>query len=177
MSKVGRFLNSEWLVVRAQIALGVIFVAAAWPKLLAPPVFAKNIWAYDMLPDVLVTSMAVFLPAVEMVVGLALIIGYKPRAAAWITVVLLVQFMIALAFNAFIRENPVNCSCFELNPAPKTCAMLLWEMKELIVRDAAFLLLAGHVIRVRGRGADAPDLLEPAARGLGPAPPPDQSAG
>lgn len=162
MSALKSFLGSEWLAVRVQIALGCIFVAAAWPKLLAPPVFAKNVWAYDMLPDVLVTLMAVMLPAVELVVGLALILNFMPRAAAWVSVLMLLQFMIALAFNAYIRENPVNCSCFELNPAPKTCATLLWEMKELLLRDVAFLAMAALVIRVRGRAADKPDLTSPA---------------
>lgn len=165
MSTAGKFLKSEWLAVRTQIALGCIFVAAAWPKLMAPPVFAKNVWAYDMLPDVLVTSMAIFLPAVEIVVGLALIIGWKPRAAAWVALGLLVQFTIALAINAFVRENPVNCSCFDLNPAPKTCSQLLWEMKELILRDIAFIALAAHVIWVRGTGSNTPDATTP-ARGL-----------
>lgn len=162
MSFLNALRRSEWLAVRIQIALGCIFVAAAWPKIVAPPVFAKNVWAYDMLPDVLVTFMAIMLPAVELVIGLALIVGYKPRAAAWVSVVLLVQFMIALAFNAFIRENPVNCSCFELNPAPKTCSQLLWEMKELILRDILFLLMSAHVIWARGRSADKPDLATPA---------------
>ena len=167
MSALARFLRSEWLAVRAQIGLGIVFVLAAWPKIIAPPVFAKNVWAYDMMPDVLVTSMAVFLPAVEMTIGLALILNFMPRAASWISVLLLVQFIVALAINAYLRENPVNCSCFELNPAPKTCAMLLWEMKELILRDLAFLLLAAHVIWVRGPGANKPDVSTP-ARGLDP---------
>ena len=55
---LGRFLRSEWLTIRTQMALGIVFLVAAWPKLLQPPVFAKNVWAYDMLPDVLVTAMA-----------------------------------------------------------------------------------------------------------------------
>lgn len=158
MSFLRRLQRSEWLAVRMQIGLGIVFLAAAWPKILAPPVFAKNVWAYQMLPDALVTSMAVFLPAVELVIGIALVLGIRPRAAAWLSVLLLLQFMVALAVNAFVRENPVNCSCFELNPAPKTCAMLLWEMKELILRDAAFLLMAAHVIWVRGPGSDTPNL-------------------
>jgi putative oxidoreductase len=162
MSAVQRFLRSEWLAVRLQIALGIVFLMAAWPKLVAPPVFAKNVWAYDMLPDAAVTAMAVFLPAVELVIGLALVLNVMPRAAAWIGVVLLLQFIVALAINAFLRENPVNCSCFELNPAPKTCAMLLWEMKELILRDLGFLLLAGHVIWTRGPSANKPDVTTPA---------------
>ena len=156
-----RLLRSEWLAVRVQIGLGIVFLLAAWPKLVAPPVFAKNVWAYDMLPDALVTAMAVFLPGIELVVGAALVLGIRPRAAAWVSVLLLLQFMAALAVNV-ARENPVNCSCFELNPAPKTCAMLLWEMKELILRDLAFMLLAAHVIWVRGPGSEKPDLATPA---------------
>lgn len=150
MSSLKALLANKWLAIGVQVALGCVFVAAAWPKLLSPPAFAKNVWAYDLLPDTFVTLMAVFLPALEMVVGLALIVNFRPRAAAWISLGMLLQFTVALSINAFLRERPVNCSCFELEPAPKTCAMLLLEMKWLILRDVLFVLMAAHVIRYRG---------------------------
>lgn len=143
---LGRFLRSEWLTIRTQMALGIVFLVAAWPKLLQPPVFAKNVWAYDMLPDVLVTAMAVLLPGVEVAAGLALVLGWRPRAAAWICIAMLLQFMAALSWNAFVTNNPVNCSCFELDPAPKTCAQLLWDMKVVLLRDVGILALAIHVV-------------------------------
>jgi uncharacterized membrane protein YphA (DoxX/SURF4 family) len=162
MSAVRTFLRSEWLTLRLQVGLGIVFLVAAWPKLTQPPVFAKNVWAYDLLPDVLVTLMAVTLPAVELVVGLALVLGVWPRAAAWLAALMLVQFIVALAINAWIREIPVNCSCFDLNPAPKTCSQLLLDMKMLILRDFAFLAMALHVIHRRSSAA-RPDLATPAS--------------
>ena len=148
---LGKLWRSEWLAIRTQIALGAIFIVAAWPKILQPPVFAKNVWAYNMLPDSLVTAMAVLLPGVEIVAGLALVLGWRPRAASWICIALLLQFMAALSWNAFVTHNPVNCSCFELNPAPKTCAQLLWDMKLVLLRDLGILALAIHVAWSRGR--------------------------
>jgi len=162
MSGLRRWLSSEWLAVRTQIALGVIFIVAAVPKIGQPPVFAKSVHAYHMLPDSLVNALALFLPGIEMVAGLALVLGIRPRAAAWVSAAMLAMFMVALAYNAFITENPVNCSCFDLHPEPKTCAQLLTEMKELVLRDLGILLLAAHVIWVRGRAADRIDLVTPA---------------
>jgi uncharacterized membrane protein YphA (DoxX/SURF4 family) len=153
-----QLLSSEWLAIRTQIALGVIFIAAALPKIAQPPVFAKSVHAYYMLPDMLVNAQALLLPGVELTAGLALVLGIRPRAAAWVAAALLAMFMVALAWNGFVTENPVNCSCFDLHPAPKTCSQLLWEMKELVVRDLGILALAAHVIWVRGRAANRIDL-------------------
>jgi hypothetical protein len=139
------FLRSDWLRVRLQIGLGAIFIAAAIAKILDPPTFAKNLWAYDLLPDWLINLQALFLPGIELVIGLALVLGLIPRPAAALAAILLVIFAVALLWN-IVAGNPVSCSCFELNPAPKTCDQLVKEMWWVIVRDLAALLLAGFVI-------------------------------
>jgi uncharacterized membrane protein YphA (DoxX/SURF4 family) len=157
MSFLQRILRSEWLAIRSQVALGIIFAAAAWPKLVDPPTFAKNIWAYAMLPDWLINLKALALPGIELLVGLALLTGIQRRAGAWLALLMLVMFTAAIAFNIVV-ENPLNCSCFELNPKPKTCATLLREMKWEVVRDLGMLLLAVHVVWIRRGAPDVPKL-------------------
>ena len=157
MSGLMKLLRSEWLAVRTQLALGIIFVVAACPKLVDPPAFAKNIWQYAMLPDWIINLKALALPGVELVVGLALITGIHRRAGAWLALLMLVMFTAAIAFNIVV-ENPLNCSCFELNPKPKTCATLLTEMKWEVLRDLGMILLAVHVLWVRRGGSDRPSL-------------------
>ena len=157
MSRFQLFLRSEWLAIRTQIALGCIFVAAALPKLQDPPGFAKNIWQYAMLPDWIINLKAVALPAIEMVVGLALITGLWRRSGAWLALLMLVMFTVAIGFNIVV-ENPLNCSCFDLHPKPKTCDALLTEMKWEVLRDIGMILLAVHVLWVRRGASDVPDM-------------------
>ena len=71
MNRFEQLRRSEWLAIRAQVALGCIFVAAALPKLQDPPGFAKNIWQYAMLPDWIINLKAMALPGIELIAGLA----------------------------------------------------------------------------------------------------------
>ena len=157
MSRLNDLRHSEWLAVRVEIALGCIFLAAAIPKLTDPPAFAKNIWQYAMLPDWLINLKAIALPGIELIVALALITGIYRRAGAWLAAAMLVMFTVALIYNIAV-ENPLNCSCFDLNPKPKTCATLLSDMKWEVLRDLGMLALAAHVLWVRRRSPEVPDL-------------------
>ena len=161
MNGLEQLRRSEWLAIRAQIALGCIFVAAALPKLQDPPGFAKNIWQYGMLPDWIINLKAMALPGIELIAGLALITGVYRRAGAWLAAAMLVMFTAALAYSVVV-ENPLNCSCFDLHPKAKTCAMLLAEMKWEILRDVGMLALAAHVLWSRCRSSENPDLTTPA---------------
>ena len=68
-------LTHPWLTVRVQIALGAIFVAAALPKIADPPSFAHMIYNYRILPGGLINISALVMPWVELLAGLALILG------------------------------------------------------------------------------------------------------
>ena len=157
MSRLNDLRRSEWLALRVEIALGCIFVAAALPKLTDPPSFAKNIWLYAMLPDWIINLKAIALPGIELIAGLALITGIYRRAGAWLAAAMLVMFTAALIYNVGVG-NPLNCSCFDLNPKPKPCMMLLTEMKWEVLRDLGMLALAAHVLWVRRRSPETPDL-------------------
>lgn len=145
MNFAQEILRSRWLSVRMQIALGIVFVFAAWPKLLDPPTFAKNIWAYDIVPGALINLQALIMPGVELVVGVALVLGLWRRGAAIVAALMLLVFMVALSW-ALIEGNPVHCSCFEINAAPKTDAELLYDLKLVLARDIGLLLMSAYVI-------------------------------
>jgi putative oxidoreductase len=139
------FWLSPWLSIRVQLALGAIFVAAAIPKILDPPSFAHMIYNYRLLPGVAVNVLALFLPWLELVVGLALVLGFWRRTAAGVAGLLLLVFILALSIN-LLRGNPVNCGCFDVHAADKPRAELLAEMRWTIVRDVGILLLVAQVL-------------------------------
>jgi uncharacterized membrane protein YphA (DoxX/SURF4 family) len=149
-----RWWVSPWLSIRVQLALGALFVAAAIPKILDPPSFAHMVYNYRLLPGAVVNSMALVLPWVELLAGLALILGFWRRTAAGLTAILLLVFIGALAVN-LARGNPVNCGCFDIKAKDKPRAELLSEMRWTILRDMGLLALAAQVMAAsRKKGSD-----------------------
>ena len=128
------FFGNHWIELAARWILGVTFVYASYNKILAPAAFAKIIYGYDLFPAVFINLMAIIVPFLELVAGLALIIGFYPRSAALIVNAMLLVFITALSIN-LIRGHEFDCGCFSINSSgQKTFA------GPLIFRD--FLILA-----------------------------------
>ena len=142
---LGEWLTHPWLTVRVQIALGAIFVVAALPKILDPPSFAHMIYNYRLVPGAAINALALVMPWVEVLAGLALILGVWPREAAALAGVLLLVFIAAIGFN-LVRGHAVDCGCFDVHSAGKSREELLNEMRWVVIRDAAMLLMVAQVI-------------------------------
>ena len=137
-------LNSSWLTIRVQLALGAIFVAAALPKLADPPSFAHMIYNYRVLPASLINITALTLPWVELLAGLALLLGVWKRPARWLIVAMLVVFMAAIAFN-LARGNAIDCGCFDVSAVGKTHDEMIRDMWMVLLRDAGMLLMCAQL--------------------------------
>lgn len=101
-----------WLALLLRIALGGIFIYAAWAKLREPwELYALAINSYEVLPLTLVELVARTLPWVELAVGIGLIAGIWLRLSAAATSLLLVVFF-ALMVRAFAKGMQISCGCF-----------------------------------------------------------------
>ena len=97
-----------------RIALGAVFVYAAWTKLRQPwELFAMSIDAYKVLPYWAVVAVARTLPWAEMLIGLALMAGRWPRVSAGAASLLLMVFF-ALMVRAYAKRMQIDCGCFGL---------------------------------------------------------------
>jgi len=140
-----RRLLHPWITVRAQIALGAVFVAAAVPKLLDPPGFAEAIWNYRLAPAWLIHPAALTLPWLELLCGVALCLGIWPRAAAaWLGALLLV-FVTALSIN-LARHHPVDCGCFHTTDSARSADERVADMGWAVLRDLGLLALAAQIL-------------------------------
>ena len=137
-------LAHPWLTVRVQIALGVIFVVAALPKITDPPSFAHMIYNYRIVPGSLINFSSLVMPWLELLTGLALILGIWTRASRTIIGVLLVVFIIAIAFN-LARNNAIDCGCFDVSKANLTHEERLADMRMVILRDVGMLLMVAQL--------------------------------
>ena len=138
-------MTSPWLTIRVQFVLAAVFVVAAVGKITDPPGFAHEIHNYALVPGFAINAMAIALPWLELVCGMALFVGVARRSAARILGVLLVVFAIALSIN-LARKRPVECGCFGTSKVEKTTEQRLTDMKWAIARDVGLLLLVGQVL-------------------------------
>jgi uncharacterized membrane protein YphA (DoxX/SURF4 family) len=106
-----------------RVAVGGIFFWAGVTKLVHPESFAVIVENYQVLPPLWVALVAVWLPWVELLCGLFLLIGIFVRGSALTTSVLMIIFMIMQMAN-LIRGLDVSCGCFSVSPEVKTSATL-----------------------------------------------------
>ena len=122
----------------ARLVLGVIFIYASYDKILHPKAFAEVIYNYQILPAGLINVTAIFLPWLEILMGIFLIMGFwMPGTVIWCNT-LLVVYIGALWFN-LARGIDVNCGCFSTSKGSSISI-------ETILWDAAFLTLSVYLL-------------------------------
>jgi uncharacterized membrane protein YphA (DoxX/SURF4 family) len=98
-----------WLV---RLALGAVFLYAAWIKLRDPwMLFAMSIDNYKVLPQWAVIGVARTLPWFELLLGLLLLTGRLPRISSTAATALLTLFF-ALMVRAYAKGETIDCGCF-----------------------------------------------------------------
>ena len=142
--QLGNYLRNPWLTIRVQIALGVFFVAAALPKIVDPPSFAHMVYNYRIVPGAAINLMALVMPWIELLSGLALILGIWTGTARTIVAALLATFIIAISIN-LARHNAIDCGCFDVSVAGKTREERLADMHLVILRDVGMLLMCAQL--------------------------------
>ena len=95
----------------AQIALGLLFLAAALAKIGDPASLAREVHNFRLVPLWSEHLVAITLPWVELVAGLALVLGVRARAGAWVAGALLLAFTAGVAL-AMARGLNFECGCF-----------------------------------------------------------------
>ena len=121
-----------------RLILGVIFIYASYDKILHPKAFAQVIYNYQILPDSFINVTAIFLPWLEVLMGVFLIIGFwMPGTVIWCNL-LFVVYIGALWFN-LARGLDVNCGCFSTTEGSSIgIKTILW--------DVAFLTLSVYLL-------------------------------
>ena len=123
-------------VVRGTLrfVLAVLFLFAAWPKLLDPGAFLTSIEGFRLVPRSVAWVAAFGIPWLEVVAAVALLIPPVERAARLLLAGLLLAFIAAL-LSAWARGLDVDCGCFGAAPDGSTTALPL-----ALLRNVALLL-------------------------------------
>jgi len=137
--------NNGWIEIAFRWILGITFIYASYYKIMSPADFAKMVYGYNLFPEALINLIAIFLPFVELISGLSLLLGIYPRSAALIINGLLLAFIILLTIN-IIRGHEFDCGCFSAKEtgSPKMMAQMM------VVRDVIYLIMGLQVFLFNG---------------------------
>lgn len=147
----------KWLLIVGRIALGLIFLFAAYGKLrpigtapfsaasfkisssslsLSMMTFAMEVDSYQILPTWGVMAVSHTLPWLELGLGLLLLAGIGLRWASLVTTGLVALFL-GVIVHSYIAGLEINCGCFGPGAEPLNGLTVL--------RDSLFLALAAGV--------------------------------
>jgi uncharacterized membrane protein YphA (DoxX/SURF4 family) len=101
----------EWLGLVLRVVTGGVWIVAGAVKLPDPAASVQAVRAYQLLPGSTAQTVGQLLPVVEVVVGLALLLGVLTRGAAVVSSLLFVAFIIGIS-SVWARGIQIDCGCF-----------------------------------------------------------------
>jgi uncharacterized membrane protein YphA (DoxX/SURF4 family) len=101
----------DWFGLVARLVTGGVWIAAGVLKLPDPAGSVRAVRAYELLPEAIVPTAGYLLPALELVVGVGLVLGLLTRVAALASSLLFVAFVVGIA-SAWARGLQIDCGCF-----------------------------------------------------------------
>jgi putative oxidoreductase len=141
MSVFGRLVRNPHLGLLLRLVVGATFVYAAIYKIQEPAVFAEGVLDYHLLPPSLVIPFAVIMPWAEVIAGVFLVAGWLRRGSAFIIVLMLVAFIVAI-IAAIARGINISCGCFHATTEGTRVAWItLWRDVLLVIATLPVMLM------------------------------------
>lgn len=126
----------------ARFALAAVWIASGVLKMQNPGATLLSVRAYELFPDAAERFIALALPALEVALGVLLVLGIFLRATSLLSALIFLAFIAGIA-SAWARGLTIDCGCFggggynsSVNP---------WAYVKEILRDTAFIALAAIV--------------------------------
>jgi uncharacterized membrane protein YphA (DoxX/SURF4 family) len=107
-----RILPYSWPI---RVALGFMFLYSSSGKLGDLAAVVENVRQYKLLPEPLPIPFGYALPFGELALGIMLLLGIFTRLAAAGGSLLMIGFMIAIAFSLLRGGAQPDCGCFALS--------------------------------------------------------------
>ena len=130
------------IILICRILLGGIFIYASLDKIAHPAEFAKAIGNYHVLPFGLENLLALTLPWLELLAGVALITGVMVDGAAIMVIIMNIVFIFAIS-QALARGISIECGCFSVTTEGGDNIGL-----QTIIRDIGYLIM-GFIVLYR----------------------------
>ena len=122
------------VALTARWSLAAVFIAAGYFKALNPAAFLMDVRSFQLLDDPWAAWLAMSLPWLEILCGLALFSGILLDGALLTITGMLSAFLAAILYS-WHRGIDLQCGCFGENPDVS-------NYRELIIRDVLLLTTA-----------------------------------
>ena len=135
--------NINFLLL-GRLILGYVFIYASIDKIIDPASFSDIIDNYHITPVLLNNLFALFVPMLELVIGICLIFNLNIKGASFISIALLLWFLFILS-QALVRGINVDCGCFDLNSGSLDDTELRNNMIKRIFEDIVLIGISLYV--------------------------------
>ncbi|MGH1362591.1 MAG: MauE/DoxX family redox-associated membrane protein [Calditrichia bacterium] len=140
-------LNSLLMIVRRdgliytilRLFFAGLLLFAAYDKVLHPTAFAQSIENYRMLGPTASRWLAIWIPYLEAILGVCLIVGFWPKETSYLNALLMAVFLTAVA-QGYFRGLDINCGCFAAESGSKL------SLGKLMQNVLLFLLSIGLIV-------------------------------
>jgi len=96
-----------------RIIIGGIFLISGLAKISDPVRFMLTLREFRLFPEIIIPFTAIYLPWLEFILGLFILVGIMHRTASLILSGIIVSFTLAIA-SVTIRGFEIDCGCFGL---------------------------------------------------------------
>lgn len=121
-----------------RVGLGGIFLSSGWEKLTHLALFYQTAQGYKILTPELTQIYAGWLPWLEILAGAMLLLGVFRRFSVGLIALLLLSFLIALAW-VLLRGDTVDCGCFLGGSQASPVTWELWLRDLFLLMASAYL--------------------------------------
>tara|TARA_B110000263_G_scaffold25553_1_gene19566 strand:- start:790 stop:1254 length:465 start_codon:yes stop_codon:yes gene_type:complete len=132
------------LKLLGRLVLGCVFIFASIDKIIDPISFSNLIDNYHITPTLFNNLFALFIPWLELIIGVCLIFNFNLNGASFISIVLLIWFIFILS-QAILRGINTDCGCFDLNASNLDDAGLRKNMLKRIFVDSIYLGISLYI--------------------------------
>jgi len=122
-------------IIVCALSVAVVLASAASHKLRAPQRFARQLEAYELLPQALLAPVARLIPLMEAGLALALLVPATRQWAALGAALLIAGYALAIGINVWRGRKDMDCGCSGPGQVQPVRAVLL-------LRNAALVALA-----------------------------------
>ncbi|MDQ8196261.1 MauE/DoxX family redox-associated membrane protein [Coraliomargarita sp. SDUM461004] len=128
-------MMAAWAQYIVRVILAGLFIYAGTIKFLQPDIFLSDIESYRMMPYALAWLVTFYLPPLEILCGLGLLLPKFRKPSGYLLLLLMLVFIITISV-AWARGLNISCGCFGTS---EEATNYIW----LIVRD---LLISGALL-------------------------------
>jgi uncharacterized membrane protein YphA (DoxX/SURF4 family) len=141
---IGWVIRNRYTLLGVRLLLGGIFILAAAGKIPEQARFVDVVTQYGLLPWSLARAYGTILPWLELTIGIFLVLGFLPRLAAGISILMIISF-IAANGTAVYSHNYADCGCFG-NIYYGTGHLTFIKSSDALVIDIVMVIIASIIL-------------------------------